>query len=52
MPLKALKPTGEYAAEHGRHALKDTSQARLDVHALRESLRFVQQELDSGYKTS
>ena len=50
VPLKVLKATGESAAEHGRHALKDTSQARLVLHDLRQQLRSVVEQLDSGYK--
>ena len=47
--LKAFNALGEHAAEHGTGALKDTSQARLDLHGLRQDLKAVTDELESGY---
>ena len=48
--LRALNALGEHAAEHGRGALKDTSAARLHLHGLRQDLKAVTDELESGYK--
>ena len=50
IPLKAYNATVEHAAEHGRGALKDTSQARLDLHGLRQELKAVTNELEGGYR--
>ena len=47
---KAFNALGEHAAEHGRGALKDTSQARLDLHGLRQELKAVTNELEGGYR--
>ena len=48
--LRALNALGEHAAEHGRGALKDTSAARLHLHGLKQDLKAVTDELESGYK--
>ena len=48
--LKALNALGEHAAEHGRGALKDISAARLHLHGLRQDLKAVTDELESGDK--
>ena len=47
---KAFNALGEHAAERGRSALKDTSQARLHLHGLRQELKAVTDELESGYR--
>lgn len=50
MPLRALKATGEYAAEHGRGMLKKTSTNHLQVNTLRAALKVVVTELEHGLK--
>ena len=42
--------TGQSAGEHDRSALKDTPKARLELHDLKESLCFLEEELSSGCK--
>jgi hypothetical protein len=52
MPLKALRVSGEFAAEHGRDKLQDTSGPRLELFALRSDPKAVTAELESGFKAA
>lgn len=46
----ALKASGEYAAEHGRGKLKESSSNRLKLFKSRRELLVVTTELSSGFK--